>query len=204
MYSIEDSIEISDRIDFSLLCNARNLRLAMEIGTDRGIFAKQFLQKWQGNDLWCVDPYEPYEELVYDRSGDMIMAMAQVKEFADRVRFIRARSPDYASKLPLWFKPQFIYIDGSHLYESAIADINGWWPILPDEGILAGHDYSKTHSGVIKAVKEFAKTNDLVVRLTSEEHNPDHSWYIYKKEPKELIQRFFRTGNVPNPYHRGN
>lgn len=199
---IENSTEISDRIDFNLLCNARGLKLAVEVGTDRGIFACQFMERWEGLDLWCVDSYEPYEEMKYDRSGDMVMAINSLQKWHGRVRFVRAKSPDCVRNLPPWFKPQFVYIDASHLYGNVKADMEAWWSILPENGILAGHDYSDNHPGVKQAVDEFVRRNNLIVRLTSELSNPDHSWYIYKKEPEYLMNRFFMDGKKDNPHYK--
>lgn len=47
-----------------------------------------------------------------------------------------------------------IYIDGCHAYESVLFDITHWPERLNPGGILAGHDYSRGHKGVVKAVTE--------------------------------------------------
>jgi predicted O-methyltransferase YrrM len=47
-----------------------------------------------------------------------------------------------------------IFIDADHKYESVKADILSWLPKIKKAGILAGHDYAWTHSGVIQAVDE--------------------------------------------------
>ena len=46
----------------------------------------------------------------------------------------------------------FCFIDASHDYENVKKDILAWSPKV--KGILAGHDYSKTWPGVVKAVDE--------------------------------------------------
>lgn len=47
-----------------------------------------------------------------------------------------------------------VFIDGDHSYESCRADIVAWLPKVRRGGILAGHDYSDTFPGVIKAAQE--------------------------------------------------
>ncbi|MEJ0017019.1 MAG: CmcI family methyltransferase [Acetobacteraceae bacterium] len=51
-------------------------------------------------------------------------------------------------------KPQVIYIDGDHEYESAISDLRGWLPQLADGGVLIGDDYK--FPGVERAAQEIA------------------------------------------------
>ena len=54
----------------------------------------------------------------------------------------------------------FIYAD--HRYESVKADILAWMPKAKKGGILAGHDYTLTHSGVILAVDELVEAPEII------------------------------------------
>lgn len=60
-----------------------------------------------------------------------------------------------------------VFIDGDHSYEAVVRDIKSCLPLVNDGGILAGHDYSEAHPGVIKAVKEFFGKNFKVAPDTS-------------------------------------
>ena len=187
-FSIEPSPEIFSRADFPLLCAARNLQVAVEIGTDIGSYAVEFMSRFRGMWLLCVDPYEPYEEMGYDRIGDLMVAVQALAPYHGRVKFIRARSPDAIRLIPQWLPISFVYIDGSHTYESVWKDIRAWWNKLEPNGILAGHDFvgdPKT-DGVKRAVTEFARERDLIVRYTQEGGTPI-SFYIYKKEPAGML-----------------
>ena len=51
-------------------------------------------------------------------------------------------------------RPDLVYVDGDHEYESAISDLRGWLPLLAAGGILLGDDYM--FPGVARAVAEIA------------------------------------------------
>lgn len=178
------SVEISHRHEFADLCNARGLRRAVEVGTDRGGFARQFLDRWYGEILWCVDPYASYGHMPWDRESDRLLAIAHLAPHADRVRFIRHPSVE-AVRLLGDHVIEFAYIDGSHAYADVAADLEMWWGKLWPEGptILAGHDYDADHHEVMRAVGEFARAKRLTVRVTSDY---PASWYVYRNEPEEL------------------
>jgi predicted O-methyltransferase YrrM len=48
----------------------------------------------------------------------------------------------------------FVFIDGSHDYESVKADILAWRGVLDDCGIMAGHDWGDQYPDVERAVTE--------------------------------------------------
>lgn len=171
------STEIVDRRDFGFLCNSRRYMEAVEVGVDRGDFAWHFLRSWRGNSLRLVDNYEPYDEMPWDRTPDIIHAVSRLAEFGDRARFMRTTSRQAAEK---WVTPlQFCYIDAVHSYESAREDISLWYPKIDAGGMLAGHDYCDYHPGVMQAVNEHAEKFKLTVYVTSDGWlNP--SWYVYK------------------------
>jgi len=202
MSRIEPSTEISHRTDFALLCNARGLVRAVEIGVDQGVNARDFLSRWTGHQLVLVDPYEPHGDIPgATRDVDLMVAVAALAPYYGRTRFFRTTSTNLATHWPVWIgRPQFIYVDGNHSYEAVVADLEAWWPLVEPTGILAGHDFdSERHPGVVRAVEEFAARHGVVVRLTHEAEC--RSWYIYRTEPPDLIHRFFDASDpVPNPH----
>lgn len=196
-HRIIPSREIAYRTDFALLCNARGYRDAVEVGTDLGVFALDFLNRFRGNWLFSVDPYQPVSEHDFDRMGDLMTAAIALGKHHGRHRFVRMPSPAAAPIVASMIRPDFVYVDGSHEEADCHADLVAWWEVLAKDGMLAGHDFDADHPGVMRAVTRFAADRDLIVRLTHETTSPP-SFYVYKTEPVELIQKLFLDGSFLN------
>ena len=82
----------------------------------------------------------------------------------------------------------FIFIDGSHLYEEVKKDLSAWHPKLKKDGIISGHDWPQR--GVKRAVREFFEGSEIRVeqcidRQTMVDHgscswviSPEKKWWI--------------------------
>lgn len=51
----------------------------------------------------------------------------------------------------------FIFIDGSHLYQDVLADFNNFYPFVVSGGIIAMHDVDEVHVGSTRVWHEVAK-----------------------------------------------
>ncbi len=76
-----------------------------------------------------------------------------------------------------------IYIDADHSFEGCLRDIEDWYPKVKKGGFLLGDDYRIYEGrrpgikfGVIEAVNEFAKKNNLEFFKL-----PNYGWGIVKK-----------------------
>lgn len=168
------------RADFGDLCNERGFKRAVEVGTERGVFAEQFLHRWHGEILICVDTWSPYPHMPYDRTPDMMMSVHLLAQFKYRAKLVRGESVALAPVIGGYYRPEFVYIDGDHAYDSVKADIEAWWPHVSPGGILAGHDYMPgEHADVVRAVDEFAAARKLTVKLT-EDDCEYRSWWVEK------------------------
>lgn len=169
------------RVDFAALCDAKGLKTAIEIGTDRGTFAREFLDRWHGEILYCVDHYLPYSEMGWQRLGDFHMAVAQLAPHARRVRFIMATSAEAAHYFrkgePLPHQVGFIYIDGAHNHDAVMEDLDLWWPRVQPGGVFAGDDFQIPD--VRQAVTTFAQELGLTISLISD-YNRAMNWCILK------------------------
>lgn len=192
---IEPSPEISHRDDFALLAMWRGLRTAVEIGVEKGLFMETFLSRAY-NMKWYigVDPYLPYWEDPFGRAADQLAASIKAERFpAARLAVttgdkIAKAIQDKTLGLSHHGTVDFVYIDGLHEYDAVKSDIEDWWPVVSEKGILAGHDFDATHPGVMQAVREFAQQNDLTVYLTW--NDPCcYSWYVYKSGRPDTYRR---------------
>lgn len=185
----ERSVTVGNRADLARLANFKGSRLAVEVGTDRGMFAKEFLDRWNGEMLYCVDTWEPYLEMPWDRSGDFAFACAVLAPYANRVRILRASSAvaaSYFGSVPAFpTQVDLVYIDAAHSFDRAYSDIKTWFPIVRPGGILAGDDFDAEHSGVVDAVRTFAEENSLRVDLTTD-YDRAPSWYIEIQKPEHI------------------
>lgn len=183
--TVVPSPEVWHRDDLPLLCNWRKLFRCVEVGVERGVWARLFLDRFpQCREWWGVDEWAPYGEMSYDRESDYLMALQNLEPHNHRTKLVRAKSTDAAKH----FGPSsvdFVYVDAAHDYESVLADLYAWYPKLAKGAILAGHDFDDqaVHAGVKQAVCEFAAEIDRVVYITAvpgynQETCP--SWYLYR------------------------
>lgn len=179
------SPEIEHRNDFADLLNRRGLVVyAVEIGTNQAEFACIFRERWNGAWLLCVDPWRDmpeYDEMQYSREEDYAIAVHILSRWPGRVDIFRGTTAELLqSKRLRSHAIEFCYIDADHQYEACAYDIKSMWPLIADNGILAGHDFDEEHPGVVRAVVEFAQTYDLTIYLTREQRFK--SWYTYKHD----------------------
>lgn len=62
-------------------------------------------------------------------------------------------------------RPDIIYIDAAHEYESVIQDMYAYYQYLNVDGMMFGDDYCSAWPGVMKAVDEFTTTKDIQFNL---------------------------------------
>ena len=75
----------------------------------------------------------------------------------------------------------FIFIDGGHWYDVALADFTNYWPMLRDGGLLAFHDIAYPDGNpdnynvgrVWREVREKGRWMEII-----REHNPEGIWGI--------------------------
>lgn len=182
---IVPSPEIWSRDDFPYLCIWRKLYTVVEVGVDRGVWSRLFLDRWAvGRQWWGIDEWASYPEMPWDRDADYRMALANIQPHSHRAKLIRLPSVG-AAKLFADGSIDFVYVDAAHDRASVAADIAAWWPKVSEHGILAGHDLDdqECHAGVTQAVTEFAEAEGLTVYTTAVEpyvRETCPSWYVYR------------------------
>ena len=197
-----------------LLNRAELKGLGVEVGVQRGVNASRIRAAWEGEKMFCVDPWRPY--LGVDDTQEMHDSyLADAKRALDgtgkpyeimRMPSLEGAAALAASNTVL----DFCYLDGDHFYEAVIADIEAWWPLVKEGGILSGHDFvsdgwhrnGDPHNayatkeeagvgvgqcgpfGVIKAVQELFGAGgkyERQVYLTDAQHDQGwRSWLVVK------------------------
>jgi len=160
----------------------------VEIGLGHGITSKYLMDNIKRKDFifYGVDSFERYEGL--HRKG---LAHPESAFEKNKVEVLSTLSSgnfvfynEYSHDAVRRFVPEsidLVFIDGNHTFKYVKQDIEDWYPIVSQGGILAGHDYyppGRTHHyrQVGRAVDQFCKKNEIEL-LTA----PDHVWYFYKK-----------------------
>jgi hypothetical protein len=179
-------MKLKHRMCLADICNAMDLKEAIEIGTHHAIFADQFMSRFRGT-ITLIDPwldqhsefptfYPSMNEVSVSREDDMRTAMVVMEKYGDRVTFVR-RTGESASHEWEEQSVDFVYIDGLHDYASISRDIELWYPKVRTGGIIAGHDYHPDIPDVIRAVDEFREKTGVEMFFT-EDQMP--SWWMRK------------------------
>lgn len=133
-----------------------------EIGVQYGNHALELLKHLNITAFYAVDPYEKYDDYKGDGSyerttkaeGIMVKKLERYP-----VYFIKERSDSV--EIP---SCDMIYVDGNHYYDYVLADMEKFYPLVKEGGILAGHDIGHEKYDVSEALQEFCKRHSLKFR----------------------------------------
>ena len=138
------------RTDMAHYVVASGFKRGVEIGVQRGEFARTMVSEWAGHglDLYAlVDVWAPQENYLDVANVDLnaqedILKTARraLAAYANDTLFLRMYSVEAAR----WFEPEsldFVYVDARHDYCGVTEDLVAYWPLLRSGGLMAGHDY---------------------------------------------------------------
>lgn len=182
-------MRINDREDFHKLINALELEIGVEIGTQKGLYAKYLLEN---TDLfmYLIDAWQyidGYKDIANVSDGEHAANLGLTKDivapFQGRFEIIKAFSVDAAKKFSNG-DLDFVYIDANHSYQATVDDLNAWYPKVRAGGIIAGHDFLDgdnicgSEFGVKSAVTEFMEEKGQKFNIT---RGPWPSWWAIKE-----------------------
>lgn len=107
------------------------------------------------------DDYENSTYSLYNLSEIYQVFLDNTKHIKKYFEVIKGKSCE-SSSLFEDLSIDAIFIDAGHSYESVKMDISKWYPKMKKSSIMAGHDYTSSWPGVIKAVDEFFGKPDKV------------------------------------------
>jgi predicted O-methyltransferase YrrM len=104
--------------------------------------------------------------------------------YSDMVIPFQAMTVPAAKVLRDWaVRPELIYVDAAHDFQSALDDMEAYWPLLPVGGVMLGDDYrSQKHvhgdRDVGAAVRKFSEDHKVSYNITND--TKDAQWWIEK------------------------
>lgn len=145
------------------------------ICVDTWLGALEFIDKAEGTD-WDLMRKNGYPQVYYQFLSnvvhhgcqDIIIPFPQTSLIAARYFKAAGVSAD------------LIYIDGSHDYDDVLNDLNAYWPLLNDKGIIFGDDFDRNcWPDVVEAVYTFSQLVDYDGAV---EDNNNFWWIKRNKE----------------------
>jgi len=161
-----------------------SLGVGVEVGSFRGDFSKEILEKWRG-ELKMVDSYEDSVPGL-----DMVGAIEEATKKLEGKAFTIIK--DTSVNAATLFGNEtldFVYIDADHTYGAVKDDLEAWVPKVRPGGVVSGHDYFDglylgIHFGVKLAVDEYARDNKKIVEATKKDEAYEgfqfRSWWFIK------------------------
>lgn len=163
----------------------RDLKVGAEIGVRKGDFSQDILNHVNPVKLYLIDPwcYQPAPEFERAFYGGMIGSQEAMDRLYASVRdrfstevsekhveIIRKTSGDAVQCLPNQ-SLDFLYVDGDHRRDGALADLVNYYEKIKPGAVVAGDDYADVgmwwKDGVIRAVEQAIHMGlycDLAVR----------------------------------------
>ena len=56
-----------------------------------------------------------------------------------------------------------VYLDASHEYDDVTHDLESYWPLVREGGLMIGDDYEEPHNDVIRAADDFSRRHSLPI-----------------------------------------
>ncbi len=180
----------STRPIFAELIEAHQPKLIVEVGTWKGCSAAHMAHLAPDAEIYCIDTWQggidhvlsdkpqdaiPKDEFGSPRLYHQFLRNVSSNGSADRIHPIIQTSINGAKLLAHFgMSADMIYIDGSHEYADAYADLCAYWPLVAPGGVMFGDDF-RAFPGVFAAVIRFAHEQNLGVKESA-----DHNFWILR------------------------
>merc|ERR1740129_706130 len=146
--------------------------LMAEVGVWTAELSAELLARFAGLRMLLVDPYHlRVGGPPGGASGEQGYSVSALDSGVERTQPFRSRATfvvQGSTEAARWVAPgslDLVFVDGDHSLEGASVDIRAWWPALRPGGVLAGHDYTLTWPGVVRAVDDFGAREALALHF---------------------------------------
>ena len=178
-----------------------------EIGVAEGAFSERILKYSRPKKLHLIDCWQHQNRKDYLRDGNNVPEELQQERFLlvaekfsnevseGKVNIHRAYSTEAAKKFGNAYF-DWVYVDAMHTYDAVLSDLKTYYPLVREDGFIAGHDYANHPGaladgfGVIEAVNKFVKETGSYLLLLTEDGYPS---YIIAKEPNSAATKRVRA-----------
>lgn len=178
---------MNNRIDLAFFFNEKGYKVGAEIGVAEGRFSEILYQSIPGLQLFCIDPWTPYEGSWRGKDyqkGAYQQAVERLSKY--NAKLIKKNSLEASFDIQD-NSLDFVFIDGCHRFNYVMLDIILWNQKVRKGGIVSGHDYCHfKDSGVVEAVNAYTQTNKIELNIISrnnESFKDDRQpcWWFMKK-----------------------
>ncbi len=142
----------------------------IEVGVLNGENAKSWFKNLNIDKLYLIDPYKEFTIANLNRIESQSTLdnckkkmYKNLKPYWDRVEFLNMTSEEAIKYNHIDEKVDYIYLDGNHNYLNLKWELDNFYPLLKEGGILTGDDYNQ--QDVSEALQEFCKVNKLKYEL---------------------------------------
>jgi predicted O-methyltransferase YrrM len=140
-----------------------------------------YISQYDAKDIFCSDVHKMFKGVSVQDSMDKLYTavdeMLQSKKAAGKETVLHRSTSTEVAKNLANDSIDFIFVDGSHLYQDVLLDLHTLWPKVSKGGILCGDDF-KTWPDVARAVKEFSDRETIPYQL---EYQADYPIYVFRK-----------------------
>ncbi len=144
--------------------HARGARCIVEVGVWHGVTTARLRSVMAADGvLFAVDPFEPGR---LGFSAQRVIARRQVEtQRQGTVQWMRMTGVAAAAAYRQAGGPaaDFVFIDGDHSYDAALADWNAWSDLVAPNGVVCLHDSRSTETRNIDGAGSVAVTRDVVL-----------------------------------------
>jgi hypothetical protein len=135
--------------------------IGAEIGVDAGAHAEALLTYCSIKKLYLIDIWDTPFPHAY------MLGRLETKGFKNNIECIATKSKSAAGMFNGNPQVDFIYFDQLHDYNSVKTDLEVWFPLLKEDGIIGYRNYDVPT--VKKACDEFVKANNLFFKIETNE-----------------------------------
>ena len=178
---------MKSRIDLAKFFNEKGFKKGAEIGVADGRYSQILCKEIPELELKCIDVWAPYEAGRRPQNYQN-NAMEQAREKLKEYNAELIKEPSVEASFKIEDKSlDFVFIDGSHIFDYVMTDIILWSKKVKKGGIVSGHDYCHfTNSGVIEAVNKYCEIHKIELNLIGRnpKNHPDDRqpcWWFIKK-----------------------